>query len=345
MKLKLITLSALSLFTTFCWGQTLVYNSGATIVIETGATLYVEGGVENTSTGTIDNNGLLDIKGNFINMGTWEASNPNTLKFSGNTNSDVTAGSAVFHDVVIQKDATFNVNLMSNMKVNNSLQFTSAGNSLMSLGAFNLILGGAASVTGHDIDEYVMTGGAGKMKKAFTGNGSVEYPVGFNNTTYNPATLNVTAGPAATFSVRVLGSPTDGNGLTGNPITSDVVDAVWDIQETVVGGNTVDVTLGWQETDELTGFNDLLNTVSRNDGINGWEALFAELGPEVSNTRTKTGYTSLGAFAVGDKTVSNTLYVNAKVMLQGPFVSGLMVDSLRVYDYIPPTEPYSTLPS
>ena len=59
MKLKLITLSALSLFTTLSWGQTLLYNDGATIKVQTGATLYVEGGVQNTATGTIDNDGLI----------------------------------------------------------------------------------------------------------------------------------------------------------------------------------------------------------------------------------------------------------------------------------------------
>jgi hypothetical protein len=246
----------------------------------------------------------------------------------------------------VQKDATFNVNLLDNMTINNNLDFNATGATNVNIGAFNLTLGGSATATGYDSDEFVVTAGAGKMKKVFTSTGSFVYPVGFTAATYNPATLNITAGPNDTYSVRVLGSPTDGNGLTGTPITTDVVDAVWDIQETTAGGNTFDVTLGWSETDELTGFNDLLNAVSRNDGTNGWDALFADLGPEVSNTRTKTGYTGGGAFAVGDKTVSNSLLVNAKVLLQGPYVTGnsLMHDSLRVWNYIPLTEPYSSTP-
>lgn len=345
MKLKLITLATLSLFTTFSWGQTLLYNDGATVKIQTGATLYVEGGVHNTATGTIDNDGLLEIKGNLLNQGTWEATEPNTVKFSGNTNSDVTSGTAQFHTVIVQKDATFNVNLMDNMTINNNLDFNAPGSANVNLGAFDLTMGGAATSTGYDSDEFVVTGGAGKMKKSFTSTGSYEFPVGYTSATYNPATLNITAGPNDTYSVRVLASPTDGDGLTGTPITTDVVDAVWDIQETTVGGNTFDVTLGWSESDELTGFDDLLNAVSRNDGTTGWDALFSDLGPEVGNTRTKTGYTGFGAFAVGDKTISNTLYVNAKVLLAGPFSAGLMWDSLRVNNYIPLTEPYSTLPT
>ncbi|HQW26714.1 MAG TPA: hypothetical protein PLV75_12170, partial [Saprospiraceae bacterium] len=119
--MKRILLSALCALPAFCFGQTLLYNDGAMIKVQAGATLYVEGGIQNTATGTIDNDGTIEVKGNFLNQGTWEASQANTLKFSGNTNSDVTPGSAVFHNVIIQKDATFNVNLLGNMTVNNNL--------------------------------------------------------------------------------------------------------------------------------------------------------------------------------------------------------------------------------
>lgn len=343
--MKRLLLSALCAVPAFCIGQTLLYNDGAMIKVQAGATLYVEGGIQNTATGTIDNDGTIEVKGNFINAGTWEPSQANTLKFTGNVNSDVTSGPAKFQTVVIQKDATFNVNLIDNMTVNTNLNFNAAGASKLNLGAKHLILPSAATITGYDSDEYIVTGGAGKVKRFFGGAGSFEYPVGFNTTTYNPATINLTAGPNDTLSVRVGDHPTDGNGLTGTPITTDVVDAVWEITESTSGGNTANVTLGWAETDELSGFADLLNAVSRNDGTNGWDALFADLGPEVGNTRTRNGLNSFGAFAVGDKTVSNTLFVNAKVLLQGPWITAqsLMVDSLRVHDFIPLTEPYSTL--
>ena len=343
--MKRLLFSALFAAPAFCIGQTLLYNDGAIVKVQAGATLYVEGGIQNTATGTIDNDGTIEVKGNFLNAGTWEASQPNTLKFSGNVNSDVTPGSAVFQTVVIQKDATYNVNLLGNMTVNTNLDFNSAGASRINLGAFDLMMGSSATVTGYDTDEFVITGGVGKMKKSYTASGNFTFPVGFDGSTYNPASINVTAGPNDTYSVRCLAAPTDGNGLTGTPITTDVVNAVWDIAETTSGGNTFDVTLGWQETDELTGFVDAMNAVSRNDGTNGWDGLHADLGSEVGNTRTKTGYTGGGAFAVGDKTIANNLLVNAKVLLQGPYLTGLMVDSLRVHDYIPLTEPYSTLPS
>ena len=349
MKIRLFTLSAFCLLSTLSWAQTLLYNDGATIKIQAGATLYVEGDVTNTSMGTFDNDGTLDIKGNFTNSGMWEASQPNTLKFSGNIPSAVTSAvGVVYQDVVIAKTSPGVVNLSSDMTINDSLVFSSPGVGQLTLGAFNLNMGANAKAGGYDTDEYVVTNGAGAMKKPLTPTASFEFPIGFTTTpaTYNPATVNATAGPAETYSARVLGSP-GVNGLTGAAITTDVVDAVWDIQEATAGGNTYDLTLGWQETDELVGFNDALNAVSRYDGTNGWDALHSQLGPEVSNTRTRTGLTDFGAFAVGDKTVSNTLYVNAKVFLQGPYVNaaGMMHDSLRVLSYIPLTEPYSTFPT
>lgn len=343
MKMKLITLSALCLMGTLTSAQTLLYNDGAMIKVQAGATLYVEGGIHNTSTGTIDNDGTIELKGNFLNQGTWEPTTPNTLKFSGDENSNVTSGTAVFHNVVVQKGSGFNVSLLDNMTINNTLDFNGENNKLV-LGNFDLSLGGSATAVGYGPDEFVVTGGTGSMKKSYTALGSFEFPVGYDEGTYNPATLNVTAGPNDTYSVRVGAAPTDGDGLTGAPITSDVVNAVWDIKEMTPGGNSANITLGWQESDELPGFNDNLNAVSRNDGVNGWDGLFADLGPEVGNTRTKDGFTSFGAFTVGDKSVANTLLVNAKVFLEGPFSAGMMNDALRVDNHLPLTEPYSAAP-
>ena len=348
MTMKRILLSALCAVPAFCFGQTLLYNDGAMVKVQAGATLYIEGGMQNTATGTIDNDGTIEIKGNFINAGTWEPSQPNTLKFTGNVNSDVTSGSAKFQTVVIQKDAGFNVNLIDHMTVNTNLNFNATGANKLVLGTKHLKLAGATTITGHDADEFIVTGSTSKVKKFYSGTGSFEYPVGFNATTYNPATINVTAGPTDTLSVRVGDHPTsDGNGFSGaNPIIRDVVDAAWEISEATNGGNTANVTLGWVNSDELVGFDPLLNAVSRNDGTNGWDALYADLGPEVSNTRTKNGFTSFGTFAVGDKTVGNTLYVKAKVLLQGSYsvANAMMWDSLRVLNIIPLAEPYSGAP-
>ena len=84
MTMKQLFLSALCAIPALGIGQTLFYNDGGMVKVQTGATLYIEGNMQNTAAGTIDNDGIIEIKGDLINAGTWEASNPNTLKFSGN---------------------------------------------------------------------------------------------------------------------------------------------------------------------------------------------------------------------------------------------------------------------
>ncbi|HZV69886.1 MAG TPA: hypothetical protein VFG10_10095 [Saprospiraceae bacterium] len=344
--MKLLILSLLSLMTISSWAQELIHNE-STITVQAGAVLYVEGTMLNTSTGVIANSGTIELKGDFTNGNPagWNSPNPNTLKFSGDLASNVTSNGAQFYNVVVQKGTTFNVNLLDAMSITNNLDFAApapgTGNKI-SLGNNNLTIGSAATVTGFDGDEYVMTGGTGYMKKTLA-SGTFTFPLGFDAATYNPATMLNVAGGSDTYQARVLASPTNGNGLTGTPITSQVVNAVWDMNEAAAGGNTYDLTLGWTVGDELSGFSQTANAISRNDGVNGWDALHASLGGS-GTTRTRTGLNAFGAFAVGGEPIANTLLVDAKVLLQGPFVNPLMVDSLRVHDYIPTNEPYAAAP-
>ena len=228
MKLRIFTLTIFSLLCTLSWGQ-LLYNSGGTITITTGATLYVEGGVENTATGTIDNNGMMEIKGNFVNAGTWESSDPNTVKFSGNTNSDVTSGGAQFHTIINQKDDTYNVNLMDNMTITNNLDFNSTGGAQIVTGNFDLMLGNSATVTGYDDNEYVATTGTGFVQKGVTANGTFEFPIG-DGTNYSPLTSEYTGSAYASANLRARV-----NDLThpNKPIKStDFISRYWDINAT-----------------------------------------------------------------------------------------------------------------
>ncbi|HEX5112042.1 MAG TPA: hypothetical protein VFV79_04295, partial [Saprospiraceae bacterium] len=139
----------------------LLYNDGAIVKVQAGATLYVQGGIQNTSGGTIDNDGTIDLEGNFVNAGTWEPSQSNTLRFSGTGNSDVTSGTAVFQKVEDIKTGGGNINLLDNMTIDTNLNFNSAGATRIVTGDFDLILGNTATVTGPDDDEYVATTGTG----------------------------------------------------------------------------------------------------------------------------------------------------------------------------------------
>ena len=227
--MKRLFLAALCAAPALGFGQTLLYNDGAMIKVQPGATLYVEGGIQNTSTGTIDNDGTIEVRGNFLNQGTYENNQPNTLKFSGNLNSDVTPGSAIFHNVIVQKDATFNVNLLGHMTVNNNLDFNSSGSTRITTNNFDVKLASGATVTGYDSDEYVATTGTGMMQKAVTADGSFTFPIG-DATNYSPLECNYTGSAYSSANIRARA-----NDLTHPNKPADATDFIsryWDVTAT-----------------------------------------------------------------------------------------------------------------
>ena len=330
MKLKLFTLTVISLFAAQTWAQTLLYNDGAIVKIQAGATLYVEGGVHNTAAGTIDNDGTLEVKGNLTNLGTWDPTGANTLKFSGNANSDVTSGTALFHTVVVQKDATFNVNLLDNMTVNNNLDFNAAGSTRVTTDNFDLKLGTAATVTGYDSDEYVATTGTGMMQKDVTGAGTFEFPIG-DLTNYSPlsSTHSGTYGAAANIRARV-------NDLTHPNKPSDASDFIsryWDVNATDITGSYLNTLTGTYIPADVTGTASLVKGAVYDGTVWSYDAAAA-------GTNTVTGSTNdLAADFTGTNFFGK---VNILAFLQGPYQTGsmTMTTSLNTAGLIPLTSPY-----
>ena len=232
MKMKLFTLAALSLFTIYTSrSQALLYNNNATIKIEAGATLYVEGNVENAGTGIIENDGLLDIKGDFLNgpSATWDGSDPNTLKFSGTGNSTLTPNSAVFQDVVVAKESTYNLILAGNTTVNDSLIFSSPGSTRVETGNNTLILGTNAKVGGHGSNEYVATTGTGMMQKNVSADGIFEFPIG-DITNYSPLAADYTGSAYASANLKARVNDMEHPDLPDD--ATDFISRYWDINQT-----------------------------------------------------------------------------------------------------------------
>lgn len=334
MTMKRLFLSVLCAVPAFCIGQAvLLYNDGATVKVQAGATLYVEGGIQNTATGTIDNDGIIEVKGNFINAGTWEPSQPNTLKFSGNVNSDVTPGSAQFQTVVIQKDATFNVNLLGSMTVNTNMDFNSTGASKVILNNFDLKIGNSGTVTGYDADEYVVTGGTGMMQKGVTSNGSFTFPVGDDLTDYSPITSTYTGSAYSTANLRVKANDVTHPNKPSD--ASDFISRYWDVDATGITGYANTLVATYLPAD-ATGTASLIKGASYNGSA--WNYAAAAAG-----SNTVTG--SLSATAA-DFTGTNFFgKIDFLAFLQGPFSAGSMSIALNTAGYIPLTSPYADAPA
>lgn len=345
-KKSLLTLCFVALFCSGMLAQTLLKNDGAMLVVEPGATLVIQGGLENVNGGTIDNDGTIEVHGNFLNSATWTGGDPNTLIFAGSSSANVTSGGAVFHHVQMNKASGGNINLMDNMTVGGTLTFNADNNKVI-LGPNDLIIQNAGSIASFDNNEFVVTDDVGYLRKeGLDASETFTFPVGATTSTYNPATIAANGGHTGdVFSVRVIENLyLDGLAET-DQATSGAVDAMWDITEGTPGGSDVNITLQWAGSDELPDFPALVG-VSRHDGSN-WDLLHSQIGaPSGADpyTRTRNNVTSFSAFAVGGESVAHALAMNIKTFLQGAYNAGLMRDDLRTGSLIPQDEPYTGAP-
>lgn len=332
-KLSLIFLCALPLLAT---SQTLLYNDGAIIKVQPGATLYVEGGIHNTASGTIDNDGTIEVQGNFLNQGTWENSQPNTLRFSGTGLSQVTPGSAIFDDVDITKNGN-QVELLDNMTIAGDLTFNAgASGSRIRLGNNNLILTAASTISGYDNNEYVETNGTGVIQKTVTANGAFLFPVG-DAINYSPlnAAYTGTAYSSANLRVRTVNAahpnkPAD---------ATDFIGRYWRVESTGITNYSNTMT-GTYAAADLTGSAAMVKgaVYDYNGAPADWYYFDA-----ANSGNTVTGSTT---DATVDFTGTNFFgKVNLQVFLQGAFSAGAMTTTLNSSGFIPLSSPYVDAPA
>ena len=318
--LKLLAFAGFMLSTTNSQAQ--LYINAAQFTIESGATVTVQ----------------RDLTSNVDILGAGK------VLLKGSSNQNVDMNNAVIPNLEI--DNVSNATLTSPARIGTNLAFTN-GNII--LGANNLTMDAAATITSAANNKFIVTNSTGKLiKSALSAGPGFTYPVGNTTLTYNPVSI-VNAGTTDDIAVRSLASAY-ANGLTGTAFTKEVIDASWDISEAVNGGSNLSVTASWNGTDELPGFNRNKAGISyyiTSPAPNvGWDMLNSQTGA-ASGTNpysyTRSGITQLGAFAIGTRPVLSPLLVSPKIFLQGNYNSGtgFMTDNLRTLNLIPVTEPYT----
>lgn len=118
-----IVLAALVL-TGFGSQAQLTIQSGATFSMQAGAQVTVQGNVDNA--GSISNDGLLKVQGNYINTGAYTGfTTSGILEMFGTGNSDFNAGGSSIANLTINKTAATDiVKLIATTLVNNTFTFT-----------------------------------------------------------------------------------------------------------------------------------------------------------------------------------------------------------------------------
>ncbi len=102
----------------------LTIQSGATFNMQAGAQVTVQGHVDNA--GTLSNDGLLKVQGNYVNTGTYSGVTTNgVLEVYGTGNSNITPGGSAIPHLVVNKTAAADVvKLGASVIVSNSFTLT-----------------------------------------------------------------------------------------------------------------------------------------------------------------------------------------------------------------------------
>ena len=178
----------------------------------------------------------------------------------------------------------------SHLRIRNDFSFLSGK---LITGAQSIGIGGI--INGQDASHYFVTGNTGSLVRYNVGNTDVEFPVGYDQTTYNPVTIKE-AGTADHFAVTALQHLLLQGG-SGSAATINAVDASWHIQDAVAGGNNLTVTPSWVTTDELPGFNRNASAVSR--FVSMWDVSGATAASGTTTySQRRTNITSIGYFSV-----------------------------------------------
>jgi len=347
---KLNILVFLSLITLSLQAQ--FVNNGATVTIQSGATLRVETDFTNMS-GTINNNGTIEVSGNFTNNNLALLATTGNLKFikvtGSPTNVTLNTGNQQLNNVEMAKTSTDTVTLAAAATILGDLSFTGGK---VFLGGFDLTLGDTSVVNTPGAAGYVVTNGMGRLIKTNLGslvppNTTFTYPVAFDGGTYNPITITEN-GTVDNIGVRVLERAYE-NGANGTHIASEVVDASWVITEATGGGSNLTITPQWLTGDEMPSFTRGDCGVAKYIGPT-YDLLLAGMGAASGAGTIATPYArqrigvTPGTFVVGDDKVMDYVAVSPKVFLHGAYgfstnSTGLMSDNLRLF--LPTTEPYT----
>lgn len=297
MNIKTIILNSLFLtIPSLLLAQGGLINNGANIKITGTTELKVDaGGVVNKADGLINNDGNLYLDLNWAQSGA--ATNyigNGWMWFEGNANQNLSSVAPI----TIPRLRVDNGNrLLLNDNINVSLEVDLLNNGAIELGNNNLVVLPSATIVNYDPSHYIITNGTGTLQQE-VGGANVIFPIG--NSSYNPAVMS-NSGVVDNIMARVEDQVWD-NGTTGTPETQDIVNRTWHVSEQTTGGSSLNLTVQWEVSQELIGFDRSQSGVAHWNG-SFWEhptVFTAASSVGASFTQTRTGITTFSPFAVED---------------------------------------------
>ena len=236
--------------------------------ISNGGNKSLAGSVSVTATLTLNagalviGNNTLTINGGGISVsaGTLTGGSNSNMTFSG-TGTTTTLPTVSIKNLIMNR--TNAISLGGALTITGTLTLT---NGKIQLSSSDLTMAVASSISGASASSYIVTNGTGRLKMS-VGLSSVVFPIGA--ATYLPLTLVSNSGTIV-YTVGVIDGITGNDGIT--QIVTHSVNETWDITA-ASSTSGADITLQWNGTNELTGFNRTTSYILSRTAIpGGWSA-------------------------------------------------------------------------
>lgn len=297
-------------------GQAQLTNKGDLYVAK-GTMITVSENLHNNTGATLHNEGSIVVNGSLYNDAAYNGGGSIEMGDAATSTSLEMQGDTVKILYLSESDHT---KLSEDIFVTDSIIFNNGGGDLL-LNGTRLCLADTVGFRNHNASHNIITNGVGSVLLVNFDN-SITLPVAYESGEYNPITIT-NSGLADHFELHMTDSPTDNGTNAGTAYTSDVVDAMWILDDSVNAAYSLDLTFNWQAADEATGFSlpsDIGVAVYENGS---WNLSSGDLSTISTRTIAKTGITSLDntAFAIGDadSDFMSGLILALKVYLQGAY--------------------------
>jgi hypothetical protein len=184
--------------------------------------------------------------------------------------------------------------LGTNTTVNGTLTFLNTA--IIQLAGYNLTLGSSATTSLASASNFIMTSGAGELRKNFAGAGSFTYPIGDTSASgtreYSPVTLAFSGGTysSAYASVKVINTK-----HSLNTSTTDYINRYWTVSQSGITGFTCDANFGYVDADVVGAETNLI--LGKYNGSN-WNVV-GTVNPS-TNLLSAVGLTSFSDFTGGE---------------------------------------------
>ncbi|MBK7432944.1 MAG: right-handed parallel beta-helix repeat-containing protein [Chitinophagaceae bacterium] len=242
---------------------------------------------------TVGTGGLLEIYGNLIRNGVFNATAGN-LAFRGGAPQSIPG----FSTINVTMNGAGGVILGGLAAVTGTLTLT---NGHITVGGFNISL---ASTSLGSSASHIITNGSGFVVVLNLAAGeSRAIPVGSDAASYNPVVLSGNAGHLTdNFTVRVK-QGVFVNGVSGTLYSSQVVDRTWIINEGISGGSNVNLKLQWSGVQELSGFTRSRCYVMRHNGTTWTTGSATNATGTEPFTQSLNNLTAFSSFAVNTQAI------------------------------------------